>query len=96
MLEQGDDWSTILPYHAVAGDGAEDSFGPVLIVAYGDGTGHFGGHRVLQLAESDGEFGAQALSADLNADGELDLLLGTYGSASQGGRTAVLFGPLPK
>lgn len=31
MLEQGDDWSTILPYHAVAGDGAGDSFGPVLI-----------------------------------------------------------------
>jgi len=69
-------------------------FGPVLIAAYGDGLGGFGSHRVLQLAESDGEFGAQALSADLNRDGTPDLLLGSYGSSGAAGRTFTLLGPL--
>lgn len=69
-------------------------FGPVLIVSLGDGAGHFDPHRVLQLAAKDGEFGAQALTADVDADGELDLLLGTYGTESDSGRTAVLCGPL--
>lgn len=31
MLEQDGDWSTILPYHAVAQDGFDGSFGPVFI-----------------------------------------------------------------
>lgn len=69
-------------------------FGPVLIVAYGDGLGRFGSHRVLQLAASDGEFGAEALSADLNHDAQPDLVLGTYGASGAAGRTFTVLGPL--
>lgn len=69
-------------------------FGPVLIVAFGDGAGHFEDHRVLQLAARDGEFGAQAFAADLDDDGALDLTLSTYGSTGSSGRTGVLLGPL--
>ncbi len=71
-------------------------FGPVLILAYGDGTGRFDSHRVLQLAARDGEFGAHAFAADLNADGVQDLSLGTYGILGASGRTGVLLGPLRK
>ncbi len=69
-------------------------FGPVLIAAFGDGSGHFDRHRVLQLAARDGEFGAHALAADLDGDGVQDLSLATYGTEGASGRIGVLLGPL--